>query len=660
MTSVDIALIGAGLFVLSGVLALVLPSRATAIVGALGGVLITYAGLAVVFGVTPPSSRVGSLVIPGGSFRLELDALSAMFLPPIGVIGGLGGIYATRYWADDDHPRTHRIVRLAYGLLAAAMCGVVISQSGIAFLICWETMALAAFVLIATDHERAEVRDAAFVYLVATHVCTLGLWVLFAQLESVTGVFGFETVPVGAPTAGIVLIALAAFGIKAGIMPLHVWLPSAHASAPTHVSALLSGVLLKMGVYGLFRVASITPGAPQTFGYLVLGVGAVSTVGGVAFALGQHDLKRLLAYHSIENIGIILLGLGLALVGRATGHPSWVALGLAGALLHVWNHAAFKALLFFAAGAVIHATGTRQIDRLGGLARRMPNTAALFLIGAISICGLPPLNGFVSEIFLYLGLVRAAAPGGAGALSTAAPVLALAGALALACFIKVYGAVFLGEPRSDEARGARPAPPAMLLPMVALAGTCAFIGLLPILVSPALDRATRAFAPEQIAQLPALSSLAPLWLIGSCSAVVLGLAVLAGAWTRRSTSRRPGATATWGCAYPAPTPRLQYTAASFASTLVTILRGVLRPRTHRAQVTGVLPPSSHFDEHVDDAVLERVARPVAQRWATWLNKARWLQAGRVQLYVLFIFGALLALLVSMVPLPDLWQSLWAP
>lgn len=659
MTSVHVALIGAGLFALSGALALVLPSRLTATVGALAGAIVAFAGFAVAFGLMSASGATEALPIPGGTFRVELDALGAMFLPPIGIVGGLGGIYATRYWADEDHPRSHRVVRFTYGLMAAAMCGVVLSHSGVAFLFCWEVMALAAFVLIATEHERQDVRDAAFVYLVATHVCTLGLWVLFAQLEAVTGEFGFATVPPGAPTAGIVLIALGAFGIKAGIMPLHVWLPSAHASAPTHVSAFLSGVLLKMGVYGLVRVASITPGAPPAFGYLVVAVGAVSAIGGVAFALGQHDLKRLLAYHSIENIGIILLGLGLALVGRSEGHPSWVALGLAGALLHVWNHATFKALLFFAGGAVIHSTGTRVIDQLGGLARRMPRTAAMFAIGAVAICGLPPLNGFVSEILIYLGVARAAMPGGAGMLAIVAPALALVGAMALACFIKVYGVVFLGEPRSDRARDAQRAPHAMVAPMAVLAAVCVAVGLLPVLVSPALDRAAGAFAPEQAGELPSVAELAPLWVIGACSAAVFGLVVLAIVWARSSASRRD-AVATWGCAYPAPTSKLQYTATSFASSLVAILRGILRPRTRSPQVIGVLPGATRFEAHVDDAVLEGVARPVVRRWAAWLNRARWIQAGHVQLYVLLVFGAVLALIASMLPVAEAWSNLWAP
>ena len=240
-------------------------------------------------------------------------------------------------------------------------------------------------------------------------------------------------------------------------MPLHIWLPGAHANAPSHVSALMSGVLIKMGIYGLVRVTSLFPAPPAWWGTTLLVLGGASGVLGVAYAIAQHDIKRLLAYHSVENIGIILMGLGLAVLGRSSHRPELILLGIAAALFHTWNHGLFKALLFLSAGSLIHATGTRSIDRLGGLARAMPRTALAFLVGAVAICGLPPLNGFVSEYLLYVGFLQTVAGAGddtwlAGAFG--APALALIGALAVACFAKVFGAVFLGVPRSPAPRGA--------------------------------------------------------------------------------------------------------------------------------------------------------------------------------------------------------------
>jgi hydrogenase-4 component B len=656
MTSVAIASAGAGLFLASGLLAIVLPGRATAFLSVVAGAVVGVAGISVLFGA-PSSELLASWAVPGGSLHLEIDPLTAFFLVPIGVLGALGAVYATRYWADADHPGNHRLVRGAYGVLAASLCFVVLARNGVAFLAAWEVMAIAAFILVATEHGRAEVRESAYIYLVATHLSALGLWVFFSRIQASTGVFGFARLPADAATTATLLLGLAAFGIKAGFMPLHAWLPGAHASAPTHVSALMSGVLLKMGIYGIVRMSSLAPEAPSGFGAIVMLVGAVSAVGGVAFALGQHDIKRLLAYHSVENIGIILLGVGLALLGRSMGHPEWVVLGIAGGLLHVWNHAFFKGLLFFAGGAVIHATGTRTIDRLGGLRKRMPWTASLFLVGAVAITGLPPLNGFVSEFLIYLGLFRAATPGGSIPVAIAAPVLALVGALAVACFVKVGGAVFLGEPRTEEAARAHEAPAAMIAPMLVLALICAFIGLLPPILAPALDRVAAGFAPGMASRLDPLASLAPLGVVSFAGLALLGACALLLRYSPWPIAAAPRA-GTWDCGYAAPTPRIQYTASSFADSLVGLFSGLLRPKVHAPVLTGVHPGPSRFDVHVDDTVLELAARPAFRGWAALLARFRMLQGGQVQSYVFYVAIVALVLLASILPLESILRALW--
>jgi hydrogenase-4 component B len=390
---------------------------------------------------------------------------------------------------------------------------------------------------------------------------------------------------------------------------------------------------------------------PVEWGLVILALGIVSGVLGVAFAIGQHDLKRLLAYHSIENIGIMVMGLGLALVGRATGRWDWVALGLAGGLLHVWNHALFKALLFLSAGSVIHATHTREIDQLGGLSRRMPRTTLYFLVGAVAICGLPPLNGFVSEFLVYLGLFRTltASPGGGtwpgvvGA-AFAVPALALIGALALACFVKVFGAIFLGTPRSNRVASAHESPVAMTGPMLVLVGCCVFIGLAPAWIAPVFDRAVAAWAGSSHGAVPQLADQAPLDWISVMSVVLLGGLIAAGGllwWRLRRTDT--AASPTWGCGYFAPTPRMQYTASSFGQMLVGLFAWALRPYTKQPHDLPLFPAASRFHSDVPDPVLDEAVRPTFRLAAWALSVFRVVQRGSAQAYLLYIVLALIVL-----------------
>jgi hydrogenase-4 component B len=393
--------------------------------------------------------------LPWGRFAVALDPLSVVFLFPVFIIPALGSLYGLGYWKHADHPGNGRRLGVFFGLLAGAMALVVVARDGILFLIAWEAMALAAYFAATAEDDNPDVVRAGRVYLIATHVGTLCLIALFSLWRRETGSFDLTPAPdlAGAAAAPLFILALVGFGFKAGLMPLHVWLPGAHANAPSHVSAVMSGVMLKMGIYGLVRLTALLPVPAAWWGGTLLAVGGISGVAALLYALGQHDLKRMLAYSSIENMGIVALGLGLALLGRFYGRTDWILLGLGGALFHVWNHSLFKSLLFLGAGAVIHAAHTREMDRLGGLARRMPWTAALFTTGAVAICALPPLNGFAGEWLLYAGLFRAADPvAGASfpAAALGAVALSLIGALAVACFVKALGVVFLGEARGEH------------------------------------------------------------------------------------------------------------------------------------------------------------------------------------------------------------------
>jgi hydrogenase-4 component B len=606
--------------------------------------------------------------LPGAEFHVALDGLSTVFLLPIFLISLLCNIYGLGYWRQTEHPHNGRRLRLFYGILTAGMAIVVIACNSVLFLFAWEMMALSAFFLVATEDHKKEVREASWIYLVATHIGTLCLFALFAILRSATGSYTLaplasDSLPPATATAAFIL-AVVGFGLKAGIMPLHVWLPSSHAIAPSHVSAILSGVIIKMGIYGLVRATSLLPDPPPEWGTAVLLLGVVSGVLGVAFAIGQHDLKRLLAYHSIENIGIIIIGLGLAMLGRSLGRMDWVVLGLSGALLHVWNHALFKALLFLSAGSVIHVAHTREIDHLGGLARRMPWTGTCFLVGAIAICGLPPLNGFVSEFLIYLGLFSTLGNGDKATfagVAFAAPALALIGALAVACFVKVFGVVFLGTPRTEHAEEAHESPVSMTGPMVVLVACCIFIGLAPVAISPIMRSAVRVWAPD-LSNGPELTALAPLdWIslmgVLLVAGLILGSAVL---WWRLRHSVVETAV-TWGCGYAAPTPRMQYTASSFAQMVVGSFAWALRPRSHKPHELPLFPPTlpapplgqgagrlwgqTEFHSETPEVVLDEAVLPAFRKLAWLCTQFRVFQQRSVQAYLFYIFLALIALLL---------------
>ena len=592
--------------------------------------------------------------LPFGNCLFGVDPLSAWFLLPIFLISGCAALYARTYWHADHYPANIRKMTFFSGMMAGAMSGVALARDGVSFLFAWEIMALAAYFLISTEDEKQEVNEAGTLYMITTHIGTLGLFALFPLLNLCTGSWLFPTagsIEASSPlAAALFLTALFGFGMKAGIMPFHIWLPSAHANAPSHVSAVMSGVILKIGIYGLVRALSFFHGVPLWWGCLVLFLGIVSGVAGVAFAIGQHDLKRLLAYHSIENIGIIFMGIGVALIGQTTGSSAMMLLGMAGALLHVLNHATFKALLFLGAGSVIHASGTREIDLLGGVARRLPYTALLFGVGAVAICGLPPLNGFVSELLIYLGFFRGIQGTGiaAAAVALAAPALAMVGGLAVACFVKVYGTVFLGVPRSEDHAGGHEADWKMLLPMSLLAALCIIIGLAPSIFKELLQRASLVALPSIIpAGGQSLAELVPLPMITIMGVTLLALLTLLLLWYRyRLTAAPIGETVTWGCGYQRPMPQMQYSASSFAGMLTDIFAFVLKPQIHKTDVVGIFPRRSRFHSHVPESVLELVYIPALERLYRRFIPIRRLQNGILQQYILYYLITLIVLFLS--------------
>jgi hydrogenase-4 component B len=582
--------------------------------------------------------------VPNGVIVLSVDSLSAFFAAPVFLLAGAGGLYAHRYWPAERAHATS--VRCFFGLMTGALAFVMTAGHTMFFLAAWEIVAVASFFLIATENEQAEARRAGWLYLAVSHVATLTLFGLFTLLHSLTHAWTFAALPHGIAMQpvgrAIFAMAVCAFGIKAGLMPFHVWLPGAHAAAPSHVSAVMSGVVIKMGIYGLFRVLSLFDVTPPAFGATLLLLGIVSSILGVAFALVQHDLKRLLAYHSIENIGIIVIGLGIGLLARAHGFPRLALLGYAGGLLHVWNHALFKSLLFLSAGSTVHETHTREIDRLGGLARTMPWTASAFLLGALAICGLPPFNGFVSEWLLYLAGFRSLTQTGGGwtwlLLVLVAPALAITGALALACFVKAFGIIFLGAARSTEARHAREAPLSMRAATVPLGVACIAIGVAPVTLAPMLSRvvAVAASTPGRVTGFDVL--LRPVQQ-SAIAVAVIGLATVVALiiGTRRARG------VTWDCGYARPMPSMQYTGSSFAKPLAGLFGWVMRPVVHGPPRLGLFPSEATYGSHVPDTVLDRALLPTLRLVQRVLTLARFVQSGRVQLYLLYLAATLVVL-----------------
>jgi hydrogenase-4 component B len=617
------------------------------LVGCLCGIV---PALRVVLGAPVQSLRM-TWDVPYGSIFLELDPLSGFFLIPVFLLCALAAIYGADYLEAYRDRKALAPPWFFFNLLVASMVLVILARNGVLFLMAWEMMALSSFFLVTFEDENESTRQAGWIYLVASHIGTAFLLVLFILLGRASGSLDFDRFSASAGGGPLFVLALLGFGTKAGFIPLHVWLPEAHPAAPSHVSAVMSAVMIKTGIYGLVRVMMLL-GAPQAWwGWVLCVIGLSSGVIGVLLALAQHDLKRLLAYHSVENIGIIALGLGVGALGLSAGLPAVAVMGFAGALLHVLNHALFKGLLFFAAGNVVHSAHTREIDHLGGLLRRMPCTGGTFLIGAAAITGLPPLNGFISEFLIYLASFKGAlALGGASSVSMLATIagLALIGGLAAACFTKAFGIVFLGHPRSAHAEQAQEVGLAMVLPGFVLAAACILIGLFGANVvssmAPLISQVTGLSATivrtslSAAAHSVAFVSMTGGALVGIATLLAVGRAI---ALSNRSVSTN----VTWDCGYAEPSRRMQYTASSFAQPLTDTFDLLLQTRRVLMAPRGFFPKEASLATETPDPYQEYIFGPLFRAIGRNLLLLRPLQQGKVQLYILYIALTLLLLLL---------------
>jgi formate hydrogenlyase subunit 3/multisubunit Na+/H+ antiporter MnhD subunit len=542
----------------------------------------------------------------------------------------------------------------AYIWLYFSMILVVILRDGFAFLVVWELMAVSSFLLVIFEADDRKVLKTGINYLIQMHVGLLFLLVAFLIAGDSTGYTGFDGLKTYFGTHSNLLVFslfFIGFGIKAGFIPLHTWLPEAHPAAPSPVSGLMSGVMIKMGIYGILRVLCSVQSEIFIIGLIILGFSLFSGIMGVMMAIVQHDLKRLLAYHSIENIGIIGIGIGLGVLGMATGNSTLALLGFSGGLLHVLNHSLFKSLLFFNAGSVYQSAHTRNIDQLGGLARKMPYTAAFFLIGSLAICGLPPFNGFISEFLIYLGLFKSL-PESSLYFSVLLLVsligLTLIGGLAIFCFTKAFGIVFLGQPRSSQAAEAREVSRSMLFPSFLASGVIMAIGLGSTwFVKPVMNisaELTGMALPEAFTG-DLLHTLSRISITGG---VFIGLVVFLALWRNYHLNKRIITSGpTWGCGYTAGDEKQQYTATSWADSFSALANPILgtKKQTVHIGTNTLFPGKRSFVTHPRDLFKANLIEKPIDAILGIFKKIAFMQTGQIQHYILYAFIFMLLILL---------------
>ena len=690
----DLVLAAVGVLVASGVLALMLRGvpGVCSLLGAGGVLLAAGLGAGPVYEVLASGKTLAmapmTWPVPNGAFVVGLDPLSAWFLMIVLIVPALAAVFGIEFLKAYAPHKSLGGSWFFYNLVVAGMIVVTIARDGLLFLMAWEIMALASYFLVVFEHERKEVRDAGWTYLVASHIGTAFLLALFILLSRGTGTLEFleptltghlaqvvsqEASPglrsdglLGVAPGGFLsvlfVLAVVGFGTKAGFMPFHVWLPDAYPAAVGHAPAMLSGVMSKMGVYGLLRVLSLFMTIPDFrppfwWGGLLIAIGMVSGVVGILSAVSQRELRRILAYSSIENMGIIAIGMGAGLLGLSAHRPGMAVLGFAGALFHVFNHSLFKGLLFLGAAAVEQSTGTGNINQLGGLLKRLPWVGIPFVAGCVAITGLPPFNGFASEFLIYLTALREELlplPALEVAALSGIAALTLIGGLAAYCFTMVMGIAFLGAPRSEKAAAARPPGVLMQGPICLLAAGCLAVGLLAPQVlevlAPVVTNATNLGADDvEWYLLTGSDPVAARTLLGNIVTATTSLlavaAILAAVRWQLLRGREVTQSGTWGCGFSAPDSSMQYTGSSFAQSLVDLADPVLQTRKNIVRPIGLFAQVATLSTETPDMNRELIYAPLFRGIADVISRLRWLQHGRLHLYVLYIAVTIIVLLI---------------
>lgn len=602
---------------------------------------------------------VGSFI--SGPIRLQVDALSAWFILIINFTFITGGFYGLFYMSSYKNQTKNLSLQAVYFiLLHTALISLCAIQNSFVFIIAWEIMALSAFLSILLEHEKVATVKASINFLIQSHVSLVLLMIGFIWVASKTGSYDFNAihnyalVNRGIISMQLYLIFFIGFAIKAGFVPFHTWLPYAHPAAPAHISGIMSGVIIKIGIFGILRMLLLIPANNVIIGTIILGLGLTSGIYGIMMAIIQHNLKKMLAYSSIENIGIIGMGIGLGCIGLGTNNAVLSSLGFAAALLHTLNHSLFKSLLFFTAGNVYQATHTLDIDKLGGLIKKMPQTAFLFLIAALAISGLPPFNGFISEFILYSGLLESTHNSSVVSLLSIIFTiggLAAIGGLAIICFTKIFSVVFLGSARHNFHHEAKERPILQLLPLYFIVTFIIVIGLFPTIFLDLLIKPVQLFTNLQ--QLPFVSFVGNsqnTLLAISTGSLYLILLVLMLLGIRKWILRKRTITvsSTWGCGYTAPTSKIQYTGSSFSKTYSKLFSMFFQINKTEKEVQGIFPTDSHLKTQAYDKIEKWLIDYPTANFKAFLGRFRFFQNGKLQFYILY--GIIFIIFTISIPL----------
>lgn len=577
-----------------------------------------------------------------------IDSLSAFFLVIIFAVCPLSVLYSFNYMNKAEQGCRVGVNFLFTNVLIIAMALVATADNIISFALVWEIMSISSFFLVLHEFQKEDTRRAGYIYFIFAQAGAMFMFAAFAVAYSQTGAYDFSSFATMPENMKMVVffLALVGFGSKAGIFPLHMWLPHAHPAAPSNISATMSGVMIKMGIYGIIRMYAVLGVTDVIFGQVVLVLGMVSGVLAVAYALGQDDIKKLLAYSSVENIGIILIGAGIGMIGVASDNMVMASFGFAGCILHVFNHSLFKSLLFLGAGAVVQKTGTKSIDQLGGVIKRMPFTGKTFLAGSVSISGLPPFNGFVSEFLIYYGAFQGLMLNGSSFVFVMLAILSLAliGGLAASCFTRVVGIVFLGEPRTEKAAKASEVGFSMTLPMIILAASCLVVGLFPepfvqtVFVALQSIPSLKAIDTTEVTLITANLAFAARLFVG-----VLVICIALRKILYRDKTIDSGGT--WGCGFNQPTVKMQYTGTSYAMSIVDFFKPFVQIKTKYSGIKRIFPGTTSYETRVDDiaetAIVDKVVSPLLYL----VGKLRWIQHGHIQLYIAYIIVTIIVLLL---------------
>lgn len=595
-----------------------------------------------------------------GTIPVRIDALSGWFILIINFTFITGAFYGLQYMKAYSAQKSNLSLHcISYILVQSSLTAICSLQNTIAFLVAWEIMALSSFILIIFEHYKRTTLNAGINFLIQSHICIMFLTLGFIWVAMRTNSYDFKAITLFSTTHSIVsgvalfLCFFFGFAIKAGFVPFHTWLPYAHPAAPSHVSGVMSGVIIKIGIYGIMRMLLVIKSDYLIIGYIILFFSIISGIYGVMLAIIQHNLKRLLAYHSIENIGIIGIGIGIGCIGIGKENNLLTILGFSGALLHTLNHSLFKSILFYGAGNVYQSTHTLDIEKLGGLGKRMPHTAFLFLIAALAICGLPPFNGFVSEFLIYNGLFTGLHGTDKALLSSIVISifgLALIGGLAMLCFTKAFGTVFIGTPRNDLQHAPAEATFGKLIPMYAVFVVIMAIGLFPKTFIMALSEPLHLFTHITADNISGetLPLTGTITMIGLCSAIFLCLAGLIYLTRKRITiNKSQPVNVTWGCGYIAPAAKMQYTASSFIRAYRKLAEPLFSIHKKKKEITGVFPATGEQETHPYDKAEKWLIDYPLLRLKKFFNRFTFLQNGNLQFYILY--GIVFILLVLAIP-----------